>query len=74
MAAAQKAATTYKLEKDMRVRDIRAELKRVDALHRAAEVLAADPTEQAGSKADGTLPPAPRSAGGPAAPAVAAPG
>jgi replication fork clamp-binding protein CrfC len=77
VAAAQKAATTYKLEKDMRVRDIRAELKKVDALHRAAEVLAASATgaaEKTGSKAAGTLPPAPRSAGGPAAPAVAAAG
>ncbi len=38
--AAQKAATTYTLEKDMRIRDIKAELKRVDALHQAAEALA----------------------------------
>jgi hypothetical protein len=74
VAAAQKAATTYKLEKDMRARDIRAELKRVDALHRAAEVLAAEPAEQTGSKAAGAPPPGPRSAGGPAAPAVAAAG
>jgi hypothetical protein len=74
VAAAQKAATTYKLEKEIRVRDIRAELKRVDALHRAAEVLAAEPAEQPGSKAAGVLPPGPRSVGGPAAPAVAAAG
>ena len=40
VAAAQKAATTYKLEKEMRIRDIKAELKRVDALRQAAEKLA----------------------------------
>jgi hypothetical protein len=43
VAAAQKAATTYKLEKEMRIRDIKAELKRVDALHRTAESVAAEP-------------------------------
>ena len=42
VAAAQKAATTYKLEKEMRIRDIQAELKRVDALHRIAESVAAE--------------------------------
>ncbi len=44
---AQKAATTYALEKDVRIREIKAELKKVDALHRAAEVVAA---EVAGAK------------------------
>ena len=39
VAAAQKAATTYTLEKDMRIRDIKAELKRVDALQQAARGL-----------------------------------
>jgi hypothetical protein len=39
VAAAQKAATTYTLEKDMRIRDIKAELKRVDALQQAARRL-----------------------------------
>ena len=41
VAAAQKAATTYKLAKETRIRDIQAELKRVDALHRIAESVAA---------------------------------
>ena len=40
VAAAQKAATTYKLEKEMRIRDIKSELKRVDTLRLAAEKLA----------------------------------
>jgi replication fork clamp-binding protein CrfC len=43
VAAAQKAASTYKLEKEMRIRDIRAELKRVDALRRIAASVAAEP-------------------------------
>jgi replication fork clamp-binding protein CrfC len=42
VTAAQKAATTYALEKDVRIRDIKAELKNVDALHRAAEAVAAE--------------------------------
>lgn len=42
VAAAQKAATTYTLEKDRRIRDIRAELKQVDGLHRAAQALGAE--------------------------------
>ena len=42
VSAAQKAATTYALEKDVRIKDIKAELKKVDALHRAAEVVAAE--------------------------------
>jgi hypothetical protein len=40
--AAQKAANTYALEKDARIKAIKAELKKVDALHRAAEAVAAD--------------------------------
>jgi hypothetical protein len=39
VAAAQKAAATYTLEKDIRIRDIKAELKRVDALQQAARGL-----------------------------------
>lgn len=42
VSAAQKAATTYALEKDVRIKDIKAELKKVDALHRAAELVAAE--------------------------------
>jgi hypothetical protein len=42
VAAAQKAATTYALEKDVRVREIKAELKKVDAVARAAEAVAAE--------------------------------
>jgi hypothetical protein len=66
VSAAQKAATTYTLEKDMRIREIKAELKRVDALRHAAEGLADSE-------------PSARPAGGPAstplrAPAVVAAG
>jgi len=39
VAAAQKAAATYALEKDLRVREIRAELKKVEAVNRAARQL-----------------------------------
>ena len=39
VAVAQKAATTYTLEKDIRIREIKAELKRVDALQQAARGL-----------------------------------
>ncbi|WP_142057228.1 dynamin family protein [Pseudarthrobacter sp. B4EP4b] len=42
VAAAQKAATTYALEKEVRIREIKAELKKVDALARAAEAVAAE--------------------------------
>jgi replication fork clamp-binding protein CrfC len=42
VSAAQKAATTYTLEKDVRIREIKAELKKVDALTRAAEAVAAE--------------------------------
>ncbi|MDT0168272.1 dynamin family protein [Pseudarthrobacter sp. BRE9] len=42
VAAAQKAAKTYAQEKEGRIRDIRAEIKKVDALHRAAEAVAAE--------------------------------
>lgn len=44
VAAAQKAANSYAQEKEGRIRDIRAELKKVDALHRAAEAVAAEAT------------------------------
>lgn len=41
VAAAQKAANSYAREKEGRIRQIRAELQKVDALHRAAEAVAA---------------------------------
>jgi replication fork clamp-binding protein CrfC len=43
VAAAQKAATTYALKKDVRIREIKAELKNVDALSQAAGAVAAGP-------------------------------
>ncbi|MBE4718909.1 dynamin family protein [Pseudarthrobacter sp. AB1] len=54
VAAAQKAATTYNLEKEMRIRDIKAGLNRVDTLRQAAESAAvtepgATPAHGAGS-------------------------
>ena len=70
VAAAQKAATTYKLEKEMRIRDIKAELKRVDALHRIAESVAAEPAVAKTATAKATAKPA----GSQAAPAVVAAG
>ncbi|TLM72853.1 dynamin family protein [Pseudarthrobacter sp. NamB4] len=42
VSAAQKAANTYALEKTARIKDIKAELKKVDALRRAAEAVAAE--------------------------------
>ncbi|WP_285319618.1 dynamin family protein [Pseudarthrobacter sp. lyk4-40-TYG-27] len=42
VAAAQKAANSYAQEKEGRIRDIRTELKKVEALHRAAEAIAAE--------------------------------
>lgn len=42
VSAAQKAANTYALEKDARIRDIKGELKKVEALHRAAQAVAAE--------------------------------
>ena len=42
LQAAQKAANTYALEKDARIKDIKAELKKVGALNRAAEAVAAE--------------------------------
>ena len=42
VAAAQKAATTYTLEKEVRIKEIKAELKKVDALNRAAAAVAAE--------------------------------
>jgi hypothetical protein len=49
VAAAQKAATTYTLEKDIRIRDIKAELKRVDALQQAARGLVEKEPARTGS-------------------------
>ncbi|MFF2344898.1 dynamin family protein [Pseudarthrobacter sp. NPDC058119] len=49
VAAAQKAANSYAQEKEGRMRDIRAELRKVDALHRAAEAVAAE-VSAAGSR------------------------
>jgi replication fork clamp-binding protein CrfC len=51
VAAAQKAATTYTLEKDIRIRDIKAELKRVDALQQAARGLVEKEPARVGSAA-----------------------
>jgi hypothetical protein len=48
VAAAQKAATTYTMEKEMRIRDIKAELSRVDALNHAAKRLGEQGTPAAG--------------------------
>ncbi|MGN7200697.1 dynamin family protein [Arthrobacter sp. SAFR-044] len=42
VAAAQKAANSYAQEKEGRIRDIKAELRKVDALHRAAEAVSAE--------------------------------
>lgn len=42
VAAAQKAANSYAQEKEGRIRDIRTELKKVEALHRAAEAVSAE--------------------------------
>jgi hypothetical protein len=42
VAAAQKAATTYALEKEARIRDIKAELRKVDALASGAGAVAAE--------------------------------
>lgn len=42
VTVAQKAATTFTLQKDVRIRDIKAELKKVDALHAAAAAVAAE--------------------------------
>ncbi|MBJ2119680.1 dynamin family protein [Arthrobacter sp. MSA 4-2] len=43
VVAAQKAAATYALEREQRMQQIRAELKRVDALHAEARALEGDP-------------------------------
>jgi len=51
VAAAQKAATTYTLEKDIRIREIKAELKKVDALHHAAGLVAAEVAQSPGPQA-----------------------
>ncbi|GGH90636.1 dynamin family protein [Arthrobacter liuii] len=42
VAVAQKAANSYAQEKEGRIRDIKAELQKVDALHRAAEAVSAE--------------------------------
>lgn len=47
VSAAQKAANTYALEKDARIRDIKAELKKVDVLYHAAEAVAAEVSDAA---------------------------
>ncbi|WP_426227709.1 dynamin family protein [Pseudarthrobacter sp. DSP2-3-2b1] len=47
VTAAQKAASVYRLEKDMRIRQIKEELKKVDAVHHAAEVVAAEVAQSA---------------------------
>ncbi|MCU1566000.1 MAG: hypothetical protein JWQ56_937 [Pseudarthrobacter sp.] len=76
VSAAQKAATTYTLEKDVRIREIKAELKRVDALTRAAEAVAAEVAAGA-ARASKPIPSDPEPPAGPArtlevSPAVAA--
>jgi hypothetical protein len=77
VAAAQKAATTYALEKEVRIREIKAELKKVDALARAAEAVAAEAAaDSARTGSPVTLNPGAPAAGGAAgaAPAVAGAG
>ncbi|ADX74321.1 hypothetical protein Asphe3_32130 [Pseudarthrobacter phenanthrenivorans Sphe3] len=64
VAAAQKAATTYALEKDVRIREIKAELTKVDALSRAAQAVAAETAKTAVPAAPGAAGTASRSAGG----------
>lgn len=49
VAAAQKAAATYAVERDLRMKEIRTQLKTVDALHQAA-------TQLQGSAADARHP------------------
>lgn len=46
VAAAQKAAATYAVERDLRIKEIRVELKKVDALGKAATDLHSEPTTQ----------------------------
>lgn len=74
VSAAQKAATTYALEKDVRIREIKAELKRVDAVSRAAAAIAAEVSaatpRQAGGDQDTARPSANRPAEAPTAAAV----
>lgn len=60
VTAAQKAASVYRLEKDMRIRQIKEELKKVDAVHHAAELVAAEVARsapearfKAGARTDG---------------------
>ncbi|MDQ0922147.1 replication fork clamp-binding protein CrfC [Pseudarthrobacter sp. W1I19] len=76
VAAAQKAATTYALEKEVRIREIKAELKKVDALARAAEAVAAEVAADTARGNSVTLNPrSPAAAGAPGtSPAVAGAG
>lgn len=60
VSAAQQAATKYKVEKDIRIRDIKSELNRVDALHLAARGLVEK--DQARGKAVHGVPSTPRRA------------
>ena len=52
VAAAQKAAATYAVERDLRIKEIRTQLKTVDALHQAATQLQG-PAAQSGQAAPG---------------------
>lgn len=52
VAAAQKAAATYAVERDLRIKEIRTQLKTVDALHQAATQLQG-PAAQTGQAAPG---------------------
>lgn len=75
VSAAQKAATTYALEKDVRIREIKAELKKVDAVSRAAAAVAAEVSAATPRQAGGGQGTARLSTGRPAgAPPVAAVG
>jgi replication fork clamp-binding protein CrfC len=65
VAAAQKSATVYKLEKDIRMREIKEELKKVDAVHHAAALVAAEVGQV--STPDGPKSGRPPFAGGPGA-------
>ncbi|MGF9648485.1 dynamin family protein [Pseudarthrobacter oxydans] len=53
VSAAQNAANTYALEKDARIRAIKAELKKVDALYHAAEAVAAEVSDAANRTPEG---------------------
>ncbi|WP_258803273.1 dynamin family protein [Pseudarthrobacter sp. NS4] len=53
VAAAQKAATIYALERDARISNIKAELRKVDALRRAAEAVSVEVRDVDGLKSAG---------------------